>query len=165
MTEEVTPATHPPRERVRIYTDGACRGNPGPGGWGALLLAGENEREICGGIALTTNNRMELTAAIEGLNALKRPCNVELYTDSEYVRKGITEWLPNWRARNWRTSAGKPVKNEDLWRALDAAAQRHQVSFHWVKGHAGHPENERADHLANVGLENYRLENRGLEGS
>lgn len=164
MTEEVTPATHPPRERVRIYTDGACRGNPGPGGWGALLLAGENEREICGGIAITTNNRMELTAAIEGLNALKRPCNVELYTDSEYVRKGITEWLPNWRARKWRTSAGKPVKNEDLWRALDAAAQRHQVSFHWVKGHAGHPENERADHLANVGLENYRLENRGLEG-
>ena len=149
MTETITATM----SDVVIYTDGACRGNPGPGGWGALLLAGEKVREICGGVSRTTNNRMELTAAIEALNALKRPCKVQLYTDSEYVRRGISEWLPNWRARRWRTASGAPVKNEDLWRALDAAAQRHQVSFHWVKGHAGHPENERADQLANLGIE------------
>lgn len=138
---------------VVIYTDGACRGNPGPGGWGALLLAGEAEREIYGGEPHTTNNRMELTAAIEALRALKRPCKVQLYTDSEYVRRGISEWLPNWRARKWRTAAGKPVKNEALWQALDEAAQRHDVTFHWVKGHSGHPENERADQLANLGID------------
>ena len=141
------------KSSVVIYTDGACRGNPGPGGWGVLLMNGESEKELCGGQALTTNNRMELTAAIEALNALKRPCNVQLYTDSEYVRRGISEWLPVWRARKWRTAAGKPVKNEDLWRALDDAQQRHDVTFHWVKGHSGHPQNERADRLANLGID------------
>ncbi len=138
--------------RVTIYTDGACSGNPGPGGWGAILRFGEHEKELSGGAAETTNNRMELTAAIEALNALKRPCAVDLYTDSTYVRSGITEWLEGWKRKNWRTAAKKPVKNADLWQALDEARLRHDVSWHWVKGHAGHPENERADELARMGM-------------
>ncbi len=138
---------------VVLYTDGACRGNPGPGGWGVLLRAKGQEREICGGALSTTNNRMELMAAIEGLQALTRPCSVAVYTDSEYLRKGIGEWLPRWKATGWRTAARKPVKNEDLWRRLEEAAARHQVEWHWVKGHSGHAENERADALANRGLD------------
>ena len=138
---------------VTAYTDGACRGNPGPGGWGAILRYGENERELKGGERQTTNNRMELMAAIEALGALKEPCRVALYTDSRYVRDGITRWLPGWRRRGWRTSARKPVKNQDLWIRLDDLAQSHEVDWHWVKGHAGHPGNERADALANLGLE------------
>jgi ribonuclease HI len=141
------------QKAVTIHTDGACRGNPGPGGWGALLEHGEHRRELCGGEAATTNNRMELTAAIEALKSLKRPCRVDLYTDSVYVRDGITRWLDNWKQRGWRTAARKPVKNQDLWQALDAAAQRHDIVWHWVKGHNGHPGNERADELANLGLE------------
>ena len=138
---------------VDLYTDGACRGNPGPGGWGVLLRAKGRERELFGGELSTTNNRMELTAAIEGLQALSRPCAVAVYTDSEYVRRGISEWLPRWKARGWRTAARKPVKNEDLWRRLEEAADRHRVEWHWVKGHAGHLDNERADALANCGLD------------
>jgi len=140
------------KKRVEIFTDGACSGNPGPGGWGALLRFGDREKELQGGVEQTTNNRMELTAAIEALNALKRPCRVELYTDSEYLRKGITEWLERWKSNGWRTAGKKPVKNADLWQKLDAAAARHEVSWHWVRGHAGHPENERADRLANAGM-------------
>lgn len=138
---------------VEIYTDGACRGNPGPGGWGALLRASGRERELHGGEAATTNNRMELTAAIRALEALKRPCSVALYTDSQYVRQGITLWLPQWVARGWKTADRKPVKNQDLWLRLDELARLHRVEWHWVKGHAGHPENERADGLANRGLD------------
>ena len=138
---------------VEIYTDGACRGNPGPGGWGALLRSEGREREISGAEAATTNNRMELTAAIEALRALKKPCRVALTTDSQYVRLGITEWLANWRKRGWKTSNRKPVKNVDLWQALDSEAARHEVSWHWVRGHSGHPENERADALANVAID------------
>ena len=138
---------------VTAYTDGACRGNPGPGGWGAMLRYGENVRELRGGERHTTNNRMELMGAIEALGALKEPCRVDLYTDSRYVRDGITRWLPGWRRRGWLTSAKKPVKNRDLWMRLDDLAQRHEVVWHWVKGHAGHPGNERADALANLGLE------------
>jgi ribonuclease HI len=138
---------------VEAFTDGACRGNPGPGGWGVILRAGERVKELYGGEPHTTNNRMELTAAIEALTALKEPCRVALYTDSTYVRSGITEWLPAWRARGWRTADRKPVKNQDLWMALAELADRHDVSWHWVKGHAGHPENERADELANQGLD------------
>ncbi|MDP2322451.1 MAG: ribonuclease HI [Gammaproteobacteria bacterium] len=138
---------------VELYTDGACRGNPGPGGWGALLRARGKERELSGGDLLTTNNRMEMTAAIEGLQALSRPCSVAVYTDSEYLQRGIREWLPKWKASGWRTSARKPVKNEDLWRRLEEATARHQVEWHWIKGHAGHPENERADALANRGVD------------
>ena len=141
---------------VTIYTDGACKGNPGPGGWGALLVAhtpsGPKEREICGGERETTNNRMELTAAIEGLKVLKRRCVVDLYTDSQYVRQGITEWLAGWKRKHWKTASGSPVMNQDLWEALDAAVQAHEVRWHWVKGHAGHPGNERADALANRGI-------------
>lgn len=137
---------------VVIYTDGACSGNPGPGGWGAILMAGGREREICGGESPTTNNRMEMTAAIQALETLKRPCRVELHTDSQYLRQGITEWLAGWKARGWRTAAKAPVKNEDLWRRLDAARARHEVDWRWVKGHAGHPLNERADGLARRGL-------------
>ena len=140
-------------KHVEIFTDGACRGNPGPGGWGALLRFNGNEREIYGGEQDTTNNRMELQAAIEGLRALKEPCEVTLTTDSVYVKSGITEWLPGWKKRNWRTAAKKPVKNEDLWRALDEQNQRHQVSWAWVKGHSGHRENEIADQLANRGID------------
>ena len=137
---------------VVIYTDGACRGNPGPGGWGAVLIAGDNEREICGGELATTNNRMEITAAVEALNALKRPCKVELHTDSQYVRNGISEWLRGWKARGWRTSSNGEVKNADLWRLLDEARARHDVDWRWVKGHNGHPLNERADALARKGM-------------
>ena len=138
---------------VEAFTDGACRGNPGPGGWGVVLRAGERVKELFGGEPATTNNRMELKAAIEALSALKKPCRVDLYTDSVYVRSGITEWLPAWRARGWRTADKKPVKNKDLWEALAAAAERHDVSWHWIKGHSGHPENERADELANQGID------------
>ena len=137
---------------VTIYTDGACRGNPGPGGWGAILISGDHERELCGGELDTTNNRMELMAGIQALEALKKPCRVELHTDSQYMRTGITEWLAGWKARGWRTAAKAPVKNEDLWKRLDAARLRHQVDWRWVKGHAGHPMNERADGLARKGL-------------
>ena len=139
--------------QVEAYTDGACRGNPGPGGWGAILRYGDHEKELRGGEAETTNNRMELTAAIEALQALRRPCRVDLYTDSQYLRLGITQWLHGWKKNGWRTSGKKPVKNQDLWQALDAAAQRHEVHWHWVKGHSGHPENERADVLANEAID------------
>ncbi|MDC0361857.1 ribonuclease HI [Halioglobus sp.] len=144
---------------VEIYTDGACRGNPGPGGWGALLRYGGVERELCGGEPDTTNNRMELQAAIEGLKALTRPCQVDLTTDSEYVRNGITRWLEGWKKKGWKTSARKPVKNADLWLALDEENQRHEVSWHWVKGHSGHRENERADQLANRGIDELLAKN------
>jgi ribonuclease HI len=137
---------------VVIYTDGACSGNPGPGGWGAVLRAGSNEREIFGGELHTTNNRMELMAAIQALETLNRPCRVELHTDSQYLRTGITEWLAGWKARGWKTAAKAPVKNEDLWRRLDEARARHTVDWRWVKGHDGHPENERADALARQGI-------------
>ena len=137
---------------VIIYTDGACRGNPGPGGWGAILKFGDREREISGGELHTTNNRMELMAAIQALEALTRPCKVELHTDSQYVRTGIAEWLAGWKKRGWKTAAKEAVKNEDLWRRLDEARARHTVDWRWVKGHNGHPLNERADALANHGL-------------
>ena len=133
---------------VEIATDGACKGNPGPGGWGALIRFGEVEKELSGGERLTTNNRMELTAAIEALNALTRPCAVTLSTDSRYVMDGLTKWIHGWRKNGWKTADRKPVKNAELWQALVAAAERHQVSWTWVKGHAGHPDNERADRLA-----------------
>lgn len=133
---------------VEIYTDGACSGNPGPGGWGAILRYGENEKELSGGAAETTNNRMELSAAIEALRALKRPSRVRIYTDSTYVKDGITKWIVNWKRNGWRTAAKKPVKNVDLWQDLYDALKDHDVEWHWVKGHAGHPENERADALA-----------------
>jgi len=138
---------------VQIYADGACKGNPGPGGWGAILRDGGREKEIFGGEPHTTNNRMELTAVIRALETLKHPSTVEVYTDSQYVQKGISEWLPDWKRRGWRTADKKPVKNVDLWQELERAAGRHRVSWHWVKGHAGHPENERADALANRGVE------------
>ena len=139
-------------QAVEIWTDGAGAGNPGPGGWGAILRLGSHERELFGGEAQTTNNRMELRAAIEALNTLKRPCQVQLTTDSAYVKDGITKWLEGWKAKGWKTAAKKPVKNQDLWQALDTAAQRHQISWIWVKGHAGHVENERADALARKGI-------------
>jgi len=139
--------------RVIMYTDGACRGNPGPGGWGALLIAGKNERELYGGEEVTTNNRMELTAAIKALKALNRKCKVSIYTDSEYVRKGITEWLDAWKQRGWKTAAKKPVKNMDLWRELDALTAEQDIEWHWVKGHSGNPGNDRADELANRGID------------
>ena len=134
--------------RVELFTDGACLGNPGPGGWGVLLRAGTRERELSGGEALTTNNRMELMAAIAGLEALKRPCEVVLTTDSQYVKLGVEQWMARWRANGWRTSDRKPVKNQDLWERLAAALASHRVTWHWVKGHAGHAENERVDVLA-----------------
>lgn len=140
-------------KHVEIYTDGACRGNPGPGGWGALLRHNDHEKELWGGESETTNNRMELTAAIQALRALNRPCRVELYTDSQYVRMGITDWLAGWKRRGWKNASKKPVKNQDLWQALDAETGKHQVRWHWVKGHSGHPENERADQLANRGID------------
>ena len=139
--------------RVEIYTDGACRGNPGAGGWGAVLRYGDRERELYGGEADTTNNRMELTAAIRALEALQRRCRVAVYTDSQYVRGGITTWLADWKRRNWRTAGRKRVKNQDLWQRLDALAATHDVEWHWVRSHAGHPENERADALANRGID------------
>jgi ribonuclease HI len=143
-----------PRARpgVDIFTDGACSGNPGPGGWGAILRYGDTEKELSGGETPTTNNRMELMAAIAGLEALKRPCRVRLYSDSQYLRDGITRWLPAWKARGWRTADKKPVKNVDLWQRLEAAATPHEVEWHWVRGHAGHPENERADALARAAI-------------
>ena len=138
---------------VEIYSDGACRGNPGPGGWGTLLRWNGKEKALYGGEPETTNNRMELMAAIRGLETLKQPCRVILTTDSEYLRKGITEWLPNWKQRGWKTSNRKPVKNADLWQTLDAAAQRHEIDWRWVRGHSGHAENEIADQLANQGID------------
>jgi len=137
---------------VEIFTDGACKGNPGPGGWGALMRFGDVEKSLCGGEHNTTNNRMELMAAIEALAALKEPCDVVLTTDSQYVRKGITQWMVNWKKNGWRTSAKKPVKNSDLWQMLDEQVSRHQVVWKWVKGHSGHRENEMADELANQGI-------------
>jgi ribonuclease HI len=138
---------------VEIYTDGACRGNPGPGGWGATLEMGEHFRELSGAEAMTTNNRMELMAVISALEALKRPVPIKLYTDSEYVRRGITEWLKSWKARGWKTADRKPVKNQDLWERLDAIASRHEIEWHWVKGHSGVPGNERVDRLANAAID------------
>lgn len=138
---------------VQIYTDGACKGNPGPGGWGALLRYNNLEKTLYGSEALTTNNRMELMAAIQGLQALTRPCNVDLYTDSQYLRKGMSEWLKLWKQNGWRTAKKEPVKNEDLWRLLDNLAAQHQITWHWVKGHSGHVENELVDALANKGIE------------
>ncbi|MDX9988480.1 MULTISPECIES: ribonuclease HI [Thiothrix] len=138
---------------VEIFTDGACRGNPGPGGWGALLRYNGTERELYGYQAEATNNQMELMAAIQGLEALSRPCEVILTTDSQYVRQGITEWIAGWKRKNWKTAAGKPVKNQDLWQRLDQAAAPHQVDWRWVKGHSGHDENERVDQLANKAID------------
>ncbi len=146
---------------VDIFTDGACSGNPGPGGWGAILRYGAVEKELYGGEPATTNNRMELMAAIQALEALKRPMKVRLYTDSEYVKNGITQWIHGWKARGWKTADKKPVKNEDLWKRLDEAKRRHDIEFHWVRGHAGHPENERADALARQGVADVRQAGRG----
>jgi ribonuclease HI len=137
---------------VEIYTDGACRGNPGPGGWGAILRANGAEKELFGGEAATTNNKMELTAVIRALEALKRPSRVHVYTDSQYVQKGIQEWIHGWKRNGWKTAAKEPVKNKELWIELDEQRKRHEIEWHWVKGHAGHPENERADALANKGI-------------
>ncbi len=137
---------------VRIFTDGGCKGNPGPGGWGAILYYGDAKKEIKGSEAETTNNRMELMAAIQALELLKRPCEVELTTDSQYLRQGITQWIHNWKKRGWKTADKKPVKNQDLWQRLDEAVGQHQVKWSWVKGHAGHPDNERADELANEAI-------------
>lgn len=148
MTPEAAPATAP----ITIYTDGSCKGNPGPGGWGAWLRSGGHEKELWGGEALTTNNRMELTAVIESLGSLKRASSVDLYTDSEYVRNGILTWIHSWKLRGWKTADKKPVKNVDLWQRLDAIAQQHDVRWHWVRGHTGDPGNERADALANRGV-------------
>ena len=145
-----------PPDRVTIYTDGACKGNPGPGGWGALLIKGSVEKELFGGEPLTTNNRMELTAVIRALGALKRPCAVDIYTDSQYVRQGIMGWIHNWKRNGWKTSDKKPVKNADLWRELDREAARHRVAWHWVRGHSEDPGNERADALANRGVDEVR---------
>ena len=141
-------------EVVEIFTDGACRGNPGPGGWGAILRADGREKELYGGEAATTNNRMELMAVIRALEALKRPSRVRLHTDSQYVQKGISEWIHSWKRKGWKTADKKPVKNEDLWRRLDEVAAPHEVEWRWVRGHSGHPENERADELANKGIPN-----------
>lgn len=138
---------------VEIFTDGACRGNPGPGGWGVLLRAGGNEKRLWGGERMTTNNRMELMAAIQALEALSRPCTVDLYTDSQYVRRGIMEWLDDWKRRGWKTASRQPVKNQDLWARLDAATGTHSIRWHWVKGHSGHVENELVDALANRGID------------
>ncbi len=140
-------------DKIEIFTDGACKGNPGRGGWGALMVAGEKEKELFGGERNTTNNRMELKAVIEALNALTRPCEVVVHTDSQYVQKGISEWIHGWKARGWKTAAKEPVKNVDLWQALDSAQARHNIQWRWVKGHAGHAGNERADALANRGVE------------
>jgi ribonuclease HI len=144
--ENLTPA-------IEIYTDGACRGNPGPGGWGALLVSGKHQKTMHGGTPETTNNRMELTAAIEALTALKGRSNVILYTDSKYVMDGINDWMPNWKKRGWKTAAKKPVKNKDLWQALDEATMRHDIDWRWVKGHDGNSGNEKADELANLGID------------
>ena len=146
---------------VEIYTDGACKGNPGVGGWGALLRYGEHEKELFGGEAHTTNNRMELLAVIEGLRALKKRSQVEIYTDSQYVQKGVTEWLASWKARGWKTASKQAVKNDDLWKTLDSLLHTHDLSWHWVKGHAGHADNERADELANRGVASVQAQNKG----
>lgn len=138
---------------IQVFTDGACRGNPGPGGWGAVLQSGAHQKELQGGEPMTTNNRMELTAAIKALEALKRSSNVELYTDSEYLRQGITRWLPNWKRRGWRTASKTPVKNVDLWQRLEDLVQQHTIRWHWVKAHSGHDGNERADRLANQAID------------
>ncbi|MFO1227488.1 ribonuclease HI [Roseateles sp.] len=159
MTETAAPAAVSAaikRPSVIVYTDGACKGNPGPGGWGAWLQSNGHEKELFGGERGTTNNRMELTAVIEALASLKRSCDVVIYTDSEYVRKGMTEWIANWMRRGWKTADGKPVKNADLWQRLDALRKLHHVDWRWVKGHAGDPGNERADALANRGVESLR---------
>ena len=148
---------------VTIYTDGACSGNPGPGGWGAILKFVDKEKELNGGERHTTNNQMELMAAISALEALKKPCTVDLYTDSQYVRQGITGWIFGWKRNGWRTADKKPVKNVELWQRLDAALKQHEVRWHWVKGHAGHPENERADQLARDGIVKARLQQRVAE--
>ncbi len=140
-------------ERVELFTDGACRGNPGPGGWGVLLRYKGHEKECYGFQSYTTNNRMELMAAIQGLKALKRPCRVDLTTDSQYLRRGVEEWLEQWKRRGWRTASKDPVQNRDLWERLDALLQKHEVHFHWIRGHNGHPENERADALANRAID------------
>ncbi len=150
--------------KVTIYTDGACSGNPGPGGWGAILIWGEHRKELSGGAAETTNNRMELQAVIEALQALKRPAHIELYTDSAYVKDGITSWIRGWKTNGWRTAGKKPVKNAELWQELDAARERHDISWHWVKGHAGHPENERADELARSGMADFKPHKRSPPG-
>ncbi|MCE4060415.1 ribonuclease HI [Pandoraea sputorum] len=142
--------------QVEIYTDGACKGNPGPGGWGALLVAGKHRKEMFGGEPNTTNNRMELLAVIRALEALNKPCKVVLHTDSQYVQKGISEWIHGWKARGWKTAAKEPVKNADLWQELDAVSQKHDIDWRWVKGHAGHEGNEAADQLANRGVESLR---------
>ena len=147
------PAAPVPPLAVEAYTDGACRGNPGPGGWGVLLRWGDVEKELCGGEPATTNNRMELLAAIRALEAMKKPVPIILHTDSQYVRDGITRWIHGWKKNGWKTASRQPVKNDDLWQQLDALQQRHQVTFQWVRGHAGHPDNERADRLARQGLE------------
>jgi ribonuclease HI len=138
---------------VEIFTDGACRGNPGPGGWGVLMRFGNEEKSLCGGESETTNNRMELTAVIEGLMALKRPCEVKVTSDSTYVLKGVQEWMPNWKKRGWKTASKQPVKNVDLWQKLDAVIGEHEIDWRWVKGHSGHRENEIADQLANRGID------------
>lgn len=138
---------------VEIFTDGACRGNPGIGGWGAILRYGDTEKELYGAETDTTNNRMELIAAIEALMALKKACIVNIYTDSQYLRHGITEWIQNWKKKNWKTASNKPVKNIDLWQKLDELTNKHEIKWHWVKGHSGHPENERADQLANLAID------------
>ncbi len=141
--------------KVTIYTDGACKGNPGPGGWGVVLKSGDKEKHLHGGETLTTNNRMEMTAVIEALKALKMPCHVSLYTDSKYVMQGVTEWLSGWKARGWKTASKDPVKNVDLWQEIDSLLGTHEITWHWVKGHAGHPGNELADALANKGVEEH----------
>jgi len=140
-------------KQVELFTDGACRGNPGPGGWGVLMRYGDHEKQLYGGVKETTNNRMELTAVIEGLNSLTRECSVKITTDSTYVKDGITSWIHNWKKRNWKTASKKPVKNQDLWQALDKAVSEHDVEWAWVKGHSGHRENEIADELANRGID------------
>jgi ribonuclease HI len=148
-------------QAIEIYTDGACKGNPGPGGWGVLLRLGPHEKRLYGGEPETTNNRMELTAAIRGLEALKRPAAVVLTTDSQYVMKGVREWMPNWKKRNWQTASKQPVKNVDLWQQLDALVSQHEIEWRWVRGHTGHPENELADQLANLGVEHVLKERKG----
>lgn len=149
-------SSDPNDQVVKIYTDGACSGNPGPGGWGALMVFRNDEKEISGGEFATTNNRMELRAAIEALNALRRPCKVTLSTDSTYVKNGITQWIHKWKQNGWKTAARKPVKNVDLWQALEDAIKRHDVTWEWVKGHSDHPENDRADELAGQGMALYK---------